>query len=80
MGQAFRRVKFEGLPSLPSRGSSSAASSWRPLSQNSQERNTPTPDLIASTSNSNVDALDNLLPAWEKLLTLLGTVSDVMAW
>ncbi|XP_070182767.1 polycystin-1-like [Littorina saxatilis] len=69
---AFRRVKFEGLPSLPSRSSSSAASSWRPLSQNSLERNTPTPDLIASMNTG--DALDRLLPAWERLLTLLGTM------
>jgi hypothetical protein len=74
--QAFRRVKFEGLPSLPSRGSSSAtSSSYRPTSRNSHDRNTPTPDLIASM-NTNTDAIDRLLPAWERLLTLLGTVGQ----
>ena len=75
--QAFRKVKFEGLPSLPSRGSSSAASSWRPTSGNSmRERVTPSPDLIPSSANAVPDALDRLLPSWEKLLTLLGTVSN----
>ncbi|XP_076458276.1 polycystin-1-like [Babylonia areolata] len=72
---AFRRVQFEGQPSLPSRGSSSAASSRRSSSQNSMEGSTPTPDLITSAGSG--DALDRLLPAWEKMLSLLGTVEGL---